>query len=164
MLMGLTEKILSELMKPSFKYKGVSVNIFGIPVFKKYSYGSMRTTLWRMHEKCLIEKDMVGWYITPAGKNYIKRKADSLKEFDFKFPKNEPKNLIVMYDIPENKKAEREWFRWHLKKFNYEMIQRSVWVGPSLLPKEFIDYLKKIKLKDTIKTFKLAKSYNFNKK
>ena len=65
-----------------------------------------------------------------------------------------------MFDILETRKAEREWFRWHLKKFNYVMIQKSVWVGPSPLPKEFMDYIEKIKLKSAIKTFKLAKAYN----
>lgn len=161
--MSLVEKILTELNKSSFNYKGLSVNILGIPQFKKYPDASLRTTIWRMHEKCLIEKDLEGWYITPAGKNYIKKKADSLKEFTFILPKDAPKNLIVMYDIPEIQKAEREWFRWHLKKFNYQMIQRSVWVGPSPLPKEFMNYVEKIKLKSTIKTFKLAKPYKFNK-
>ena len=68
-----------------------------------------------------------------------------------------------MFDVPETKKAEREWLRWHLKKFNYLMIQKSVWVGPSPLPKEFLDYLDTIKIKDCFKTFKLAKGYNFKK-
>ena len=161
--MVLMEKILEELSKPTLRYKGVRVNLLGLPIFKKYPSGSIRTTIWRLHEQCLIEKDLAGWYITPAGKNYIKRKADSLLGFDFRFPKDAPKNLIVMYDIPENQKAEREWFRWHLKKFNYEMIQRSVWVGPSPLPKEFMEYVRKIKLKDAIKTFKLAKAYHLYK-
>ena len=39
------------------------------------------------------------------------------------------------------------------------MIQKSVWVGPSPLPKEFMNYISKIGLKSTIKTFKLAKGY-----
>ena len=69
-----------------------------------------------------------------------------------------------MFDVPEPKKAEREWLRWHLKKFNYVMIQKSVWVGPSPLPKDFLDYIKKIDLKDSIKTFKLAKGYKENNK
>ncbi|MCX6717161.1 MAG: hypothetical protein NTU76_00605 [Candidatus Taylorbacteria bacterium] len=42
------------------------------------------------------------------------------------------------------------------------MIQRSVWVGPSPLPKDFIDYVKSIGLRDKLKTFKLAKSYSEN--
>ena len=53
-----------------------------------------------------------------------------------------------MFDISESKRAEREWLRWHLKKFNYLMIQKSVWVGPSPIPKEFLDYIKSIGLKE----------------
>ncbi len=43
------------------------------------------------------------------------------------------------------------------------MIQRSVWVGPSPLPKDFLDYLKEIKLGDNLKMFKLSKGYFKNK-
>lgn len=68
-----------------------------------------------------------------------------------------------MYDIPDLKKKERDWFRRHLIKFNYIMIQRSVWVGPSPLPKEFLNYLKEIKIGNNLKTFKLAKSYGSKK-
>ena len=64
-----------------------------------------------------------------------------------------------MFDVPVEKKAERDWFRWHLKKFGYIMVQHSVWVGPSPLPKEFKEYLEEIKLNKCIKTFKLAKPY-----
>ena len=65
-----------------------------------------------------------------------------------------------MYDIPHNLKKERDWLRRHLIKFGYVMIQKSVWVGPSPLPKEFIRYLKEIKIESNLKTFKLAKPYN----
>lgn len=76
------------------------------------------------------------------------------------FKEDAPKNLIVMYDIPHNLKKERDWFRRHLIKFGYVMIQKSVWVGPSPLPKDFLDYLKEIKIGDKFKTMKLAKPYN----
>ncbi|MBK5215715.1 MAG: hypothetical protein JJE53_02830, partial [Candidatus Pacebacteria bacterium] len=39
------------------------------------------------------------------------------------------------------------------------MIQKSVWVGPSPLPKDFLLYLKEIEIGDDFKIFKLAKSY-----
>ena len=64
-----------------------------------------------------------------------------------------------MFDVPESRQNERKWLREHLKKFKYCMVQKSVWVGPSPLPKEFISYLKEIKLNSCIKIFKLAKSY-----
>ncbi len=80
--------------------------------------------------------------------------------FNFSFKKDSPKDLIVMYDIPSTLKKERDWFRRHLKKFQYIMIQKSVWVGPSPLPKEFLDYVKEIKIEEGLKTFKLAKPYS----
>ena len=162
--MTLIEKILKEITETSFSYKGVRVNILGIPKFKKHSAGSLRTTVSDMHKRGLIGPSDKGWLITPAGKQYIKRKADSLINFYFNYPKNSPKKLIVMFDIPETRKTEREWFRWHLKKFNYLMIQKSVWVGPSPLPKEFMDYIERIKLKSSVKTFKLARAYDFKRK
>ena len=79
--------------------------------------------------------------------------------FSSNLSKNAPKNLIVMYDIPHEKKKERDWFRRHLKKFNYVMIQKSVWVGPSPLPRDFLEYVTSIGLRKKLKTLKLAKSY-----
>jgi len=76
---------------------------------------------------------------------------------------NAPKNLLLMFDIPESRKAERNWLRWHLKKFQYYMIQKSVWVGPSPLPKKFGTHLKEMGLDIYIKIFKLAKSYQIKK-
>ncbi len=159
--MGLIYEILKELSNTSLNYKGVRVNLFGLPKFKDYSQNSISGSLVYMCKNGLLEYDSKEINITHKGREYVKRKLDSLKQFDYKFEKDAPKNLIVMFDIPETKKAEREWLRWHLKKFNYSMIQKSVWVGPSPLPKEFLKYIEHIKIKDGFKTFKLAKGYIF---
>ncbi len=155
--------ILEKLFKPRFRYKGMSVNMFGLPSFRGnysgYSKNTFSNELSRLKREGYIEKDNELLRITKKGQEYIKRRQESLFTFTSPFSDESPKNLLVMYDIPEKKKAEREWFRFHLKKFGYEMIQRSVWVGPSPLPKSFLIYLKDIKLKDCVKTFKLAKSY-----
>jgi hypothetical protein len=79
--------------------------------------------------------------------------------FNSPFQKDSPKNLIVMYDIPHRQKKERDWFRRNLKKFGYIMIQKSVWVGPSPLPKEFVEYLDEIKIGDNFMSFKLERPY-----
>ena len=114
-------------------YKGMRVNAFGLPIFKS-----------ERKSRAKIENRKKSFYhIT----------------FSSPFKKDSSKNLIVMYDIPHLQKKERDWFRRHLIKFGYIMIQKSVWVGPSPLPKNFLDYLKEIKIGDKFKTFKLAKSY-----
>lgn len=154
-------EILEEISNTSLSYKGVRTNLFGIPKFKKYSQNSLSGTLSYIHKSGLVEKNENSFILTVKGREYIKRKIDSLKEFNFGFDKNKPRDLIVMFDIPESKKAIREWLRWHLKKFNFVMIQKSVWVGPSPLPKEFLNYLEKIKIRNCFKTFKLARGYRF---
>jgi DNA-binding transcriptional regulator PaaX len=152
--------LLEEFSKPQFRYKGMSVNMFGLPSFgTSYSKRTFSNEFSRLKREKYIETDGEYLRITRKGQEYIKRRQDSLSVFSASFPKSAPKNLLVMFDIPETKKAEREWFRFHLKKFNYEMIQRSVWVGPSPLPEEFLKYLKDIKLTGCVKTFKLARSY-----
>lgn len=112
------------------RYRGMRVNLLGLPI----NYNNKKKTLHR-------KRDL--YYVS----------------FLSHFKKDAPKNLILMYDIPHSLKKERDWFRRQLINFGYIMIQKSVWVGPSPLPKEFLDYLKLIKIHNDFKTFKLAKSY-----
>ena len=119
-------------------YKGMRVNSFGLPV----SEGKRRIRIKEKNRK----------------RNFY------CAVFPSPFSKDSPKNLIVMYDIPHLQKKERDWFRRHLVRFGYIMIQKSVWVGPSPLPKDFLEYLNKIKIEGDFKTFKLAKSYDSKKK
>jgi len=154
--MSIILDILNELNNTTINYKGVSVNLFGIPKLSQHKYNSLKSAINQLKKKKFIVKDDSGWFLTPMGKKYIEKKYDSLIQFESQFSKNDSKNLLVMFDIPETKKAEREWLRWHLKKFHYQMIQRSVWRGPSPLPKEFIDYLKKIKIYNNLKMLKIS--------
>jgi len=152
-------EILEELWNTEYNDKGVRVNIFGIPRFKKYSERNIRTTIDRLKRKGIIEKELSGVILSKYGKEYVKRKFDSLKQFEKPINQSKERKLLVMFDVPTEKKGEREWLRWHLKKFDYIMIQQSVWVGPAPLPKEFSDYVKSIRLDRCIKTFKLEKPY-----
>jgi hypothetical protein len=88
------------------------------------------------------------------------RKYSDYKHFNYNFSLTTPKDLIVICDFPFNKRSERDWFRYQLKGFNYTRIQKSVWVGPSPLPKDFLDYIKSIGLLDNLKMLKLAKPYS----
>ena len=114
-----------------FYYKGIRVDAFGIPIW--------------------TDK-------TRAKKDHRKKKFYHAS-FSSPFAKDSPKNLVIMYDVREGKKKERDWLRRQLIKFGYKMIQRSVWVGPSPLPHEFSGYLKAIGLQSQMRVFKLARPY-----
>ncbi|MFH0804264.1 MAG: hypothetical protein V1896_01530 [Candidatus Zambryskibacteria bacterium] len=165
--MSLVMEILESLWNTHLYYKGVKVNLLGVPVLwedkKDCSKNSFKSTLSRLKSKGFIEIKSGKWFLTKAGKEYFENKRRLSTKFASSFPLNSPKNLLLMFDIPESKKAEREWLRWHLREFQYFMIQKSVWVGPSPLPKKFKDHAKNIGLNDFIKTFKLAKPYGIIK-
>ncbi|MBI2630713.1 hypothetical protein HYW73_00660 [Candidatus Nomurabacteria bacterium] len=156
--MSLGDKILEILSQPVARYKGMSVNLLGLPV-GSYKKQSFYNTVSRLKKQGYVLTEFDRLKLSHAGRKYIDKKMDSLKQFSSCFAKDAPKDLIIMYDIPEHKRAEREWLRFHLRKFGYAMIHRSVWVGPSPLSPEFVSYIKQIHLKKNIKVMKLAKSY-----
>ncbi|MBK5215691.1 MAG: CRISPR-associated endonuclease Cas2 [Candidatus Pacebacteria bacterium] len=157
--MTLEKYLLDLIMEHKFTYKGIAVNFFGFPVVNKYSKSSLKNTLYKIKKEGYVENINGYLKITKSGNIYLNNSTFYLESFSTILKGDEIKNLLVVYDIPEDKKRERDWFRFQLKKFGFVMIQRSVWVGPSPLPDEFIKYIKKIKLNDKFKTFKLAKSY-----
>jgi len=161
--MSIQNEILEILNTPKYYYKGIPVNAFFLPALGNYKKESVRNNFYYLNKNGYIEKSAGSFIINKNGKEFLNKNIKrQLKNFD---PINNegPKNLLLLYDIPENKRSERNWFRRTLVKFGFVMVQRSVWVGPSPLPKEFLDYIKEIKLKDTIKTFKLEKDYNLHK-
>lgn len=143
------------------RYKGMKTNLFGLPDFKYYKYQTLANRLSILHKKDFIRRTQSGeYFITIKGRIFLQKQKNILKKFKTNKDKSSPKDLLIVYDIEEGKKKERDWFRYHLKKFHFIMIQRSVWVGPSPLPNDFSDYLKEIKLGDNFKKFKLSKGYS----
>jgi len=155
--MSIGYTILSLLLESKFKYKGMSVSAFGLPGFNKYEVRSIYQSLSRLQKKKYIIKEGKNWKLTEEGEMYARSIA--VQGFKHSLTNTQSKNLILMFDIPESRKNERDSLRKYLRNFHYVMIQKSVWVGPSPLPKEFMSYLEKTKLKNSIKTFRLAKGY-----
>ena len=161
-------EILENLWNTHLHYKGVQVNLLGVPIFWKskneYGKNSLDSTISRLRKKGLVEIRSGKWSLTKTGKEYFENKRKLFLKFSSPFILNAPKNLLLMFDIPESKRVGRNWLRWHLKEFQYFMAQQSVWVGPSPLPKKFTAHLKELGLNTYIKTFKLNKPYQTNKK
>jgi len=161
--MSIKNEILQILNTPKYYYKGIPISALFLPALGNYNEKSVRNNFYYLNKNGYIEKSGVNFIISKNGKTYLeKNKKIQLKNFDG-IENNSQKNLLLLYDIPEGKKTKRDWFRRTLIKFGFVMIQKSVWVGPSPLPKEFLEYVKLIGLKDSIKTFKLEKGYEQHK-
>ena len=137
----------------------MDVNIFGLPIFENNKKKSIQNSYYQLCKEDYLQIEDNNVILTKKGRHYLKNRNLRNINFDPPFKESMPKNLLIIYDIPEDKKPEREWFRRHLRKFGYIMVQRSAWIGPSPLPKDFIKYVTKIGLKSNLKTFKLAKGY-----
>ncbi len=144
--------------KKSIRHVGVRLGLLGLPDFKFYKYQTLANRCSDLKKKGFIKEINGEYFITFKGEDFLNKKERVvLKNFEPTANDKEPKDLLLLYDIPEDKKSERDWFRRELIKFHFAMIQRSVWVGPSPLPKEFLNYLKEVGLTNSIKTFKLEK-------
>ena len=129
-VMSLVMEILEDLWNIHLYYKGVKVNMLGVPMLweskKDHSKNSFDSTISRLKKKGFLETKSGKWILTKAGKEYFENKKKLSVKFASSFVLNAPKNLLLMFDIPESKRAERNWLRWHLREFQYFMIQRSV--------------------------------------
>lgn len=117
-----------------FKYKGVTVNAFGLPISSL--------------EKKNLNRPQKS-----------KRNYSQYRQFGSSFPLTAPKDMIIILDISSDKRSQRDWLRRQLKEFNYSLLQKNILVGPSPLPPEFINYLKSISLFSRLKMFKLAQPF-----
>jgi len=167
--MSIEKEILQYLSenkgKHVLKYKGIRTGFLGLPDFEYYKYQTLTNRCSELKNGGYIKEINGVYFITYKGEEFLNKKTrDTFQKFKPNKTDKDPKDLLLLYDIPQSKTSERNWFRRELKSFHFIMIQKSVWVGPSPLPPEFISYLKEVGLKDEIKTFRLEKGYNLNKK
>ena len=114
---------------------------------KSVSDGSVRTTLYRLKDKGLVQKSDSVWRITSAGHDVVKSRScnteSALPPHSTRTARTSAgaERVIVMFDIPESKKRTRNWVRTELGYLGFEMLQKSVWIGPAPLPREFSDAL-----------------------
>lgn len=124
---------------------------------KRSKENTLRVTLSRMKKGGLLQNKNREWAITSEGKEFLESKKVEIRKF-FR-PENvinnreKPKRLIVIFDIPEKKKKYREWLRMELVGFGFNLVQKSVWLGP-VLPNEFVEYLNELGLLKHIRFFR----------
>ena len=93
-------KILEILMDIEIRYKGghrASLSSLCEIILGQKS--SVQTSLTRLRRKGFIRNDNGGWVITEDGRRYLDKV--SLKEFESPFDRNSKKDLLLMFDVPE---------------------------------------------------------------
>jgi len=122
----------------------------------RYRKPSVSVALSRLQKKGYLKKGAAGWSITKRGKEKNTRR-ELRRHLLSPFSKSSPKNTVIAFDIPVTKSRLRDWLRWQLKIFNYEMLQQSLWFGPGPLPPEFLRRLEDLDIRENIKIFSVKK-------
>lgn len=68
------------------------------------------------------------------------------------------KFVTVAFDVPEKERRERDWLCFALKALGLSMIQKSVWVGKTKIPREFLNDLARLRLVDFVEIFEVSKA------
>ena len=93
--------------------------------------------------------------MTQKGREYLSEKLYSIERSRKKaVARNRIKNMIIAFDIPEREKKKRNWLRAELTRLGFEMLQKSLWFGPSPLSQEFLTSLHDFHILPYIKFFK----------
>ena len=122
--------------------------------FKNKSKASIHSTLQRLKRENLIT-NTDGWLLTDKGVKYYENKL-LFTPLSSPFKKEDLKNIVLAFDIPEPERRKRNWLRNQLKIYGYTMVQRSLWQGPGPLPEEFKKRAGQLKISKNIKTFKIT--------
>ena len=111
-------------------------------------------TLYYLNRSKFIEEITKGedkkFRLTPKGMLKIFKIKNKLIE---KKGLIEKKSLLVIFDIPEVKKKDRDFFRRGLILLGFEKKQLSVWFSPYNLLKEVKEWTKFCKLEDCVEYF-----------
>ena len=122
------------------------------------------------HEGFIIGRSKFGddlLALTRKGRSKLShlRKLIGLKPLPTKKYKRIKNNalMIVVFDIPESRRKERDWLRDVLRNLGFTMLQKSVWLGKIKIPEQLIDDLRRLYLQNAVEIFKITKQGNLSK-
>lgn len=143
---------------PSYYKKIAKTQDQAIKEIKRVKDQTLRITLSRLKKRGLVENKNRIWKITKKGEDYLKNKlAAKIPRFGHLKAKNVKNNMIIIFDIPEIRRKQRDWLRGELIMLGFIQLQKSAWFGPAPLPEEFIKYLNDTNLLQYLKFFKAVK-------
>ncbi|MEK7629674.1 MAG: hypothetical protein AAB394_04140 [Patescibacteria group bacterium] len=131
-------------------------SILGLPQNYEFSRPSFSSILSKLSHDGLIKRNgsrkRAFWLVTSKGKEKIKAYIRYMKPV-----KADGMPRLVIYDIPEVDKRKRNLIRSELVACNYQQLQRSVWLGYSPLPEDFVKSLEDMRLENKVHIISIQK-------
>ncbi|MBI3420947.1 MAG: hypothetical protein HY006_02690 [Candidatus Sungbacteria bacterium] len=126
--------------------------ILGLDFHQKVSPATASSILSRLKRQGLVERDGTTrnsvWRITQRGRKWHQALYQEKAE-----PEKDGITRLVIFDIPEFERRKRTAVRAHLIGCNFRQLQKSVWIGESSLPADFIALLDELSLRGKVHIF-----------
>ena len=118
-------------------------------ILKNLTKNNSFVILNRLQNKGLVEKKDDKYILTFLGLKYFKRIKQ--KNSDREIKKWDGRWRVVMFDIPEKLRKERNWLRHQLYGLEYQLIQKSVFLGKWPLTEDFFNEIIERRLNNFIR-------------
>lgn len=140
-------KILAENKAVSVPELGEKIAVEGSKLAPKERY-ALNRALRNMQESGLVESHFSGQNDYARLTSIGRRKAIShkLESSDSLVPNWDGKWRIILLDLPESRKNERESLRYLLKKAGFTCLKNSAWISPFPFEHMFINIKKDLGL------------------
>lgn len=135
-----------------------------VPLYRLNRWGKQaRGVLAKLKNLSWAEKTTIdnepGYQITQKGEKEIDKILKPLKETG----KWDGKWRLVIFDVPETKRDDRDRLRRSLTKLGLGKLQASVWISPNDIKNEITEIEKRLQLSSAIKFFEVTRNSNLDK-
>jgi DNA-binding transcriptional regulator PaaX len=127
------------------------------PCLEEASDGTVASTISRLKKEGFIKENKKGLFTTAKGVKHLEG-SDQRPRWPKKYPSKQPGDrgsTIITFDIPEKLRHQRDWLRSQLEYFDFEPLQKSVWIGELQIPQEFIKELGRRKILSGVHIFEV---------
>lgn len=141
---------------PNYSYTRISRKLFGLDSHPEIAPKTLSVILSRLRNQGLISRKGTRkasiWQITKQGKKFLTNHPR------IEIPEKDGITRLVIFDIPERERRKRDTLRAELISYNYQRLQKSVWIGWNALPEDFIDLVDELDLQKHIHIFSVQEA------
>ncbi len=126
------------------------------------------TLMYRLKRDGLLHTSLkaktTAFHLTPKGALKLQCLE---KRHGFPIPAYEKKNgnllILIIFDIPEKEKKKRVWLRNALRNLGFQIVQKSVWIGKTIIPTRLVEDLHHLALTDFVEILEISKRGSLRK-
>lgn len=161
LLFEMGEATLDTFLSPSY-YSYPSSDNWGFINFsstgkkKEFQEKTIRQSIRRLRKHGFVEKKNNKLLLSIKGRKIVRYVLTRKKIFDKKW---DNKFRVVIFDIPEKMRRDRNWLRQELYVLQYKLLQKSVFIGKYPLPADLIKSIKNKSIGNYVNYLLVEKAY-----